>query len=62
VLGLLKSAKGLQVYSVAAMRLDGLYFKISDKKLLLIREEEEPREGLEVIADGLEVLQREMEL
>jgi hypothetical protein len=51
----------LQVYSVPAMRLDGLYFKITDKKLLLIREEEEPREGLENILDGLEVLQREME-
>ena len=51
----------LQVYSVPAIRLDGLYFKITDKKLLLIREEEEPREGLEIILDGLEVLQREME-
>ena len=51
----------LQVYSVPALKLDGLYFKITDKKLLLLREEEEPREGLEIILDGLEVLQREME-
>ena len=46
-----------------AIKLDGLYFKIADKNLfLLIREEEGPREGLQVVGEGLEVLQREMEL
>ena len=46
---------------MSAIRLDGLYFRMNDKNLLLIREEDEPKEGLEVIEDGLEVLQREME-
>ena len=62
VLGLLTAAPAavLQVYSVPAMKLDGLYFKVADS-FLLIREEEEPREGMQVVADGLKVLQREME-
>ena len=61
VLGILKEASVvIQVYSVPAMKLDGLYFKAADK-FLLIREEEEPREGMQVVADGLKVLQREME-
>ncbi len=44
------------------VKLDGLYFKITDKKMFLIREEDEPREGLEIIENGFEVLQQEMEL
>ena len=63
-MALLKSAPVvLQVYSVPTMKLDGLYFKIADKNLfLLIREEEEPREGLQIVGQGLDILQREMEL
>ena len=55
-----EAAAVFQVYSVPAMKLDGLYFKVADN-FLLIREEEEPREGMQVVADGLKVLQREME-